>query len=64
MLLGMCIKCLFIQLKLGTEYGGAVFNETVTFQELDESFDGETYVLSFYAKLIFSFHFSFISVCC
>ncbi|XP_065065086.1 translocon-associated protein subunit alpha-like [Rhopilema esculentum] len=30
---------------LGTEYGGAVFNETITFQELDESFDGETFFL-------------------
>ena len=38
----ICVSYYFCQLQLGTEYGGAVFNETVTFQELDESFDGET----------------------
>lgn len=29
----------------GADYGGAVFNDTVTFQEVDESFDGETFFL-------------------
>jgi len=29
----------------GNQFGAGVFNETVTFQELDESFDGETFFL-------------------
>jgi len=52
---------------LGTEYGGAVFNETVTFQELDESFDGETFFLYLFLValallVIFGLNYAFSTV--
>lgn len=51
----------------GADYGGAVFNETVTFQEVDESFDGETFFLYVFLialalLVIFGLNYAFSSV--
>lgn len=35
----------------GKEFVDAVFNETVTFKEHDEGFDGETYVIDSFTLL-------------
>jgi len=51
----------------GADYGGAVFNETVTFQEIEESFDGETFFLYVFLValallVIFGLNYAFASV--
>eukprot|EP00794_Sanderia_malayensis_P018673 gene18673-20558_t len=51
----------------GADFGGAVFNETVTFQEVEESFDGETFFLYLFLValallIIFGLNYAFSSV--